>query len=93
MNKQKTEVKFKVTEIVIIVLLVILTFKTCSISTSRVNKKIDALSVKVDSLPTKTDLKIEGLKMEDRCIQSMDRKLLDVNRQNEIRKELQTLEK
>ena len=37
-------------------------------------------------------LKIEGLKVEKRMIQSTDRKILDVNRQSEIDKEIQNLE-
>ena len=94
MNKlNKKPVTFKLTELIIISLLVILTLKTCSLSTSNVNKRVDALSTKVDSLATKTDLKIEGLKSEKRMIQSTDRKMLDVNRQAEIDKELKTLEK
>ena len=36
---------------------------------------------------------IEGLKAEKRMIQATDRKILDVNRQNEIDKELSILEK
>jgi hypothetical protein len=39
------------------------------------------------------EIKIEGLKAEKRMIQSTDRKILDVNRQAEIDKELQQLEK
>jgi hypothetical protein len=94
MNKlNKKPVTFKLTEIIIISLLVILTLKTCSLSTSNVNKRVDALSTKVDSLPTKTDLKIEGLKMEDRCIQSSYRKIYDLERQNKIKEEIKTLEK
>jgi hypothetical protein len=38
-------------------------------------------------------IKIEGLKAEKRMIQATDRKILDVNRQAEIDKELQQLEK
>ena len=45
---------------------------------------------------TKEELKkmltIEGLKAEKRMIQSTDRKILDVNRQSEIDKEIQVLE-
>ena len=37
-------------------------------------------------------LTIEGLKAEKRMIQSTDRKILDVNRQSEIDKEIQVLE-
>ena len=39
------------------------------------------------------DLKIEGLKSEKRMIQATDRKMLDVQRQNEIEKEIQSLQK
>ena len=35
---------------------------------------------------------IEGLKVEKRMIQSTDRKILDVNRQSEIDKEIENLE-
>jgi hypothetical protein len=37
------------------------------------------------------DIKIEGLKSEKRMIQSTDRKILDVQRQTEIDKELSKL--
>jgi hypothetical protein len=37
-------------------------------------------------------LQIEGLKSEKRMIQATDRKMLDVQRQNEIDNELKTLE-
>jgi hypothetical protein len=59
------------------------------------------LSVKIDSLGgliksytpiTKKDLQLEGLKSEKRMIQSIDRKLLDVNRQSEIDKEIEKLQ-
>jgi hypothetical protein len=39
------------------------------------------------------EIKVEGLKVEKRMIQSTDRKILDVNRQAEIDKEIQQLEK
>ena len=42
---------------------------------------------------SKKELKVEGLKAEKRMIQSTDRKILDVNREAEIDKELQQLEK
>jgi hypothetical protein len=46
----------------------------------------------LNSLPTKKDLQIEGLKSEKRMIQATDRKMLDVQRQNEIEKELTKLQ-
>ena len=70
---------------------------TCGNPTKSVNKRIDILSEKIDSLETisvnKTDLTIEGLKSEKRMIQSTDRKMLDVTRQTEIDKEIETLTK
>ena len=90
-------------KIVIILLLTILV-NTCGNPTKIVNKRLDTLSNKIDSLSkeiivlkneslNKNDLKIEGLKSEKRMIQSTDRKILDVNRQSEIDKEIQNLEK
>jgi hypothetical protein len=58
---------------------------------------LDALTTKIDSLQStaasKKDLQIEGLKAEKRMIQSTDRKMLDVNRQAEIDKEIEKLSK
>ena len=78
-------------------LLVILFLRTCNSDTKSINKRIDALTFKVDSLQsttvTKKDLQIEGLKAEKRMIQSTDRKILDVNRQSQIDKEIENLSK
>lgn len=78
-------------------LLIVIFVNTCGNPTKSLNKKIDTLSQKIDSLEaitvTKKDLKIEGLKSEKRMIQSTDRKILDVNRQSEIDKEITSLEK
>jgi hypothetical protein len=78
-------------------LLVILFLRTCNSDTKSINKRIDALTIKVDSLQsttvTKKDLQIEGLKVEKRMIQSTDRKILDVNRQSQIDKEIENLSK
>ena len=83
-------------KIVFFLLLAIL-LNTCGNPTKLLNKRIDTLSEKIDSLETisvtKTDLTIEGLKSEKRMIQSTDRKMLDVLRQGEIDKELTNLEK
>jgi hypothetical protein len=82
-------------KIVFFLLLAIL-LNTCGNPTKLLNKRIDTLSEKIDSLETisvtKTDLTIEGLKSEKRMIQSTDRKMLDVLRQGEIDKELTNLE-
>lgn len=83
--------------IIVLSLLVILFFRTCNSDTRSINKRIDKLSEKVDSLQsttvTKKDLQIEGLKTEKRMIQSTDRKILDVNRQSQIDKEIEQLSK
>jgi hypothetical protein len=78
-------------------LLVLLFFRTCGSDSKSINKRIDKLTVKVDSLQstttTKKDLQIEGLKAEKRMIQSTDRKMLDVTRQSNIDKEIDALSK
>ena len=87
----------------VLILLITIFVNTCGNPNKTVNKRIDSLSVKVDSLTTeintikaltltKTDLQIEGLKVEKRMIQSTDRRILDVNRQSEIDQELKKLE-
>ena len=80
-------------------LFLILFFKTCSTNgkiekleknLTEKNKKLDYV-IKSETI-SREDLKIEGLKVEKRMIQSTDRKILDVNRQSEIDKEVQILE-
>lgn len=85
------------TELVLTFLILIL-FSTCrDTGISKTNKRIETLSDKIDSLETitltKRDLLIEGLKSEKRMIQSTDRKILDVNRQSVIDKEIEKLSK
>jgi len=85
-------------------LVLIIFFKTCTTNSKIKNEsdKIQVLNNKVDSLEITIDklsnnitkqIKIEGLKSEKRMIQSTDRKILDVNRQSEIDKEIETLNK
>jgi hypothetical protein len=63
---------------------------------SGIEKKQRIESIRLDSISTRSEiarsLKIEGLKSEMRMIQSTDRKILDVNRQSEIDRELKRLE-
>lgn len=78
-------------------LVMIVFFKTCN-TNSKIeagNKQIILLNDKIDSLNKElcNRIQIEGLKSEKRMIQSVDRKILDVNRQNEIDKEILQLEK
>jgi len=82
---------------IVLLLLVVIFANTCGNPNKQLTKKVESLSSKIDSLEmvtvTKKDLTIEGLKVEKRLIQSTDRKILDVNRQSEIDKELETLNK
>ena len=75
---------------IMVFLVVIIFFKTCTTNTKvqNVNDSVDSLSVKLHK-----EIKIEGLKSEKRAIQASDRKILDVNRQTEIDQEISKLEK
>ena len=84
-------------------LVIIVFFKTCN-TNNKVERTREDLTSKVDSInnvikqsASKSEIqkmvKIEGLKAEKRMIQSTDRKILDVNRQSEIDKEIETLTK
>lgn len=76
------------------ILLVLIFLNTCgSGDVKSINKRLDKLTEKVDQSVTKKDLQIEGLKTEKRMIQSTDRKILDVNRQSIIDKEIEQLSK
>ena len=74
---------------VVIFLLVLTYMKSCGVDreVTKVKKQLIAL----DSLATKKDLEIEGLKAEKRMIQATDRKMLDVQRQSDIDTELKKL--
>ena len=63
--------------------------KSCGVDreVTKIKKQLTTL----DSLATKKDLEIEGLKAEKRMIQATDRKMLDVQRQSEIDAELKKL--
>jgi hypothetical protein len=56
-------------------------------------KEVESQREVLKNLPTKKDLQIEGLKSEKRMIQATDRKMLDVQRQSEIDKEIEKLNK
>ena len=78
-------------------LLIVILFNTCGNPVKPLNKRVDALSNKIDSLSTisvnKKDLQIEGLKSEKRMIQSVSRNLVDRERERSIDKELDSLSK
>jgi hypothetical protein len=81
----------------LILLLVLIVTSTCSsgISKRRSEKKIsdqfDSLKTEIKTLKNdlKKEIKIEGLKTELRMIESTDRRMMDKERQTEIRKELE----
>lgn len=80
----------------LLILSVLIFFNTCGNPNRSTNKKIQALhkdvqalSTRVDSLATKGDVSVEGLLAEKRMIQSTNRKLWDLNRENEIDRLLQ----
>ena len=81
---------------IVLVMLVLLFMRTCNSDVRSLNKRIDKMSNKLDSLEmmiiTREDLRLEGLRAEKRMIQSTDRKMLDVTRQTEIDKEINALE-
>jgi len=78
-------------------LLLVIFMNTCGNPNKVTNKRLDALTTKIDSLQSTTaskkELQIEGLKAEKRMIQSTDRKMLDVTRQANIDKEIDALSK
>jgi hypothetical protein len=79
----------------LLILSILIFVNTCGNPNRIVNKRLDVLSRKIDSLETitvtKKDLQIEGLKTEKRMIQSTDRKMLDVQRQSAIDEEIKKL--
>lgn len=79
---------------IILILLVLTYFKSCSVNSElkKVKKELQTEKSIIESLPTKKDLEIEGLKSEKRMIQSTDRKILDVNRQTQIDEEIKKLQ-
>ena len=82
---------------IITLLILIMFFKTCSTNgkVEKVQKSVVETNIKVDSLSLELQkqIKIEGLKSEKRMIQSTDRKIMDVNRQTEIDKEISQFDK
>ena len=78
-------------------LVLVIFLKTCSTNgkVEKVQKSVVETNIKVDSLSIELQkqIKIEGLKSEKRMIQSTDRKIMDVNRQTEIDKEISQFDK
>jgi hypothetical protein len=88
---------------ILIILSLLIFLNTCGNPNKITNKRIDSLKIEIKSLndelkkrPTFEDfeksLQIEGLKAEKRMIQATDRKMLDVQRQTAIDKEIKELQ-
>jgi len=83
----------------LILVLFVLNTCTSSMSKKRSEKKVlnelDSVKTEISNLKQelKKEIKVEGLKAEKRMIQSTDRKIMDLNRQIEIDKELKQLDK
>jgi hypothetical protein len=80
---------------ILVVLFLLLLLKGCGTSSevTKLRKEVEYQREVLNNLPTKKDLQIEGLKSEKRMIQATDRKILDVQRQSEIDKEIEKLNK
>ena len=89
---------------IILLVLIFTYFKSCSIDRQldRIERDMVEISNKnteisdytidlIKQLPTALDLRIEGLNVENRMIQSTNRRMLDVERQNEIEREIKRL--
>ena len=98
--KNKKTMKFletlkKYQQQILVVLFLLLLLKGCGTNSevTKLRKEVQTQREVLDKLPTKKDLQIEGLKSEKRMIQATDRKMLDVQRQTEIDKEIEKLNK
>ena len=79
---------------ILLVLFLLLLLKSCGTNSevTKLRKEVESQRTVLNSLPTKKDLQIEGLKSEKRMIQATDRKMLDVQRQTEIEQEIDKLQ-
>ena len=78
---------------ILLVLFLLLLLKSCGTNSevTKLRKEVESQKTILNSLPTKKDLQIEGLKSEKRMIQATDRKMLDVQRQTEIDNQISKL--
>jgi outer membrane lipoprotein-sorting protein len=85
----------------VLIVFVLIVLSTCTNSMNRkmsekkMLKQVEGVQKSLDSLnkTLQKEIKVEGLKVEKRMIQSTDRKIMDLNRQIEIDKELKALDK
>jgi len=83
--------------VIITPLILIMFLKTCSTNSrvDNVTKQVEMTNQKIDSLETdfEKEIQIEGLKSEKRMIQSVSRSLIDRERERQIDKEIERLNK
>ena len=79
---------------ILLILFVLLFFRSCGTGSelTKLRKELEAQRTLLNELPTRTDVQVEGLKVEKRMIQATDRKLIDVRRQTEIENLINELE-
>ena len=85
----------------LILIFVLILVQTCvSSSNKRISEKknmsqLDSIKIELKNLKEslKKEIKIEGLNSELRMIESTDRRMMDKNRQSEIREELKQIQK
>ena len=83
--------------VIITPLILIMFLKTCSTNSrvDSVTKQVEMTNQKIDRLETdfEKEIQIEGLKSEKRMIQSVSRTLIDRERERQIDKEIERLNK
>ena len=83
--------------IIIVILLLLMLVQTCSNNSQikSLKKQVTISQAKCDSIPHKINkvIKLEGLKSEKRMIQSTDRKLFDLKRENQLDSLISNIEK
>jgi hypothetical protein len=82
--------------IILTVFMLLVLLQTCTLNSNLklVRKEMKNSKATVDTLAIelRKEIKIEGLQSEKRMIQATDRKLMDVQRQNQIEQEINKLE-
>jgi hypothetical protein len=82
--------------IILTVFMLLVLLQTCTLNSNLklVRKEMKNNKATVDTLAIelRKEIKIEGLQSEKRMIQATDRKLMDVQRQNQIEQEINKLE-
>ena len=83
--------------VIITPLILIMFLKTCSTNSrvDSVTKQVEMTNQKIDSLEMdfENEIQIEGLRSEKRMIQSVSRSLIDRDRERQIDKEIERLNK